>query len=334
MYLNRTPILFSTLLGLTLLGCGPTLTSPDTTTSTDKASNTDTSQAGEFTTISVSVSEKATFGFSLASATAFDMSLTGCASGLSYTGINQNTPNVDLYISDQGCLIELNSFSYGGNSYVPTSGDPFSSYAAGDVATFENSADATETLTVTVDTQLSDPVESTDAVVYTFSQIQAGADELLAESVVGENHTLSVEGVAAPGFTISAVSFDGIASSSGEGQFTFTLECTSTINETTTPYSCEGQGLDQIRYMLVEDTYSGTLTSSEAATIFSNGTPGTYSSGDELAAGAGGTTNGGMYTSSLTGPAQMHNTPNMILILEAEGTSYRYFNVDVSTLSY
>ncbi|NRA65501.1 MAG: hypothetical protein HRU19_13520 [Pseudobacteriovorax sp.] len=44
--------------------------------------------------------------------------------------------------------------------------------------------------------------------------------------------------------------------------------------------------------------------------------------------------NGGFESIDLTGPDQMHLNPNMILVVEADGKSYQYFNLDVSTLSY
>ena len=38
---------------------------------------------------------------------------------------NYSNPNIDVYKFDQGCLVKLNSFDYGGVTYVPTAGDPF-----------------------------------------------------------------------------------------------------------------------------------------------------------------------------------------------------------------
>ena len=112
-----------------------------------------------------------------------------CASGLSYSNLSSSTPNFDVYKFDQGCLVKLQSFDFGGVTYTPKSGEGFGSYADGDIATFEGSG--TE-LKVTVVNQLDATISGTETVTYGFSEIVAGADEALANSVVADSQTLSV----------------------------------------------------------------------------------------------------------------------------------------------
>ena len=94
----------------------------------------------------------------------------------------------------------------------------FTSWIAGDLATFEESGNPANTIRVAVASQLDDPVSGTEAISYTFSEIVAGADEAIASSVVSDAHAITVAGQAAPNFTISAVSFAGMTAA-GAGQF-------------------------------------------------------------------------------------------------------------------
>jgi hypothetical protein len=317
---------------LTLVAaCGPKLQSVSNSSQKDGSIQPDDNRR-ETVTIGVGVEEGSTAGFALAAATSYSMSLEGCASGLSYPSITQANPNVDVYKFDQGCLVKLNSFSINGISYVPTSGDPFGSWVAGDIATFEESGNPTNTLRVVVSSQLASPISGTESVAYAFSQIAKGADETLAKTVVGGSHSLSVAGQDATPLTIQAVSFVGMTAG-GAGQFVFTLECGQNVTGTAPALSCAGTSMDDLKYRLVADTTSSSLDLTQAAALF-DGSETSIGNAQRLDVGQGGTTRGGFITVTLDGPAQMHNNPNMILAIQAGGASYRYFNVDVTTLTY
>jgi len=289
--------------------------------------------SGEVVTVSVGVSESDQPFFGLAAATAFSMSLDGCASGLTYATISDTNPNIDVYKFDQGCLVKLNSFDYGGVTYVPSAGDPFTSWIAGDLATFEESGNPANTIRVAVATQLDNPVSGTEAISYTFSEIVAGADEAIAKTVVSDAHAITVAGQAAPNFTISAVRFVGMTATGG-GQFQFTLDCAGAFTGTVAGLdaACDGTLLSALTYNMVEDTYASVLTAADASTIFGGGS--TAVAAAQMNDPGGAAPSGGFVTLTLTGPDLMHTKPNMILILEAAGTSYQYFNIDVTTLTY
>lgn len=331
MKVNLLKVLGVGLVATSLTACGPQLSDPAAGTA-ESNQDSNTPGDGEFVTIGVTVSEAAGIGFALASASDFDMSLEGCASGLTYTGINATTPNIDMYKFDRDCVVKLNSFQYGGNTYEPSAGDPFASWAQGDIATFENTLDANDTLKVIVSSQVSNPLDAADTVAYAFSEIVAGADQTIAKNVVSDNNPVSVEGVPAPAFTVSAVSFAGVTAT-GAGQFVFSLNCDAALGGTDPDETCEGLNLQDIDYKLVADTYGGTLTEGDLSTIFASGTTDVLEA-DELAIGDANAANGGFATATLDGPAEMHNNPNMILILEASDTSYIYYNIDVETLTY
>lgn len=293
----------------------------------------------EYVTVAVSLSEKKSMGltsFSLASATSFSMALEGCVSGLAYADISNTNPNIDVYKFDQGCLVKLNNFVFNGITWVPSGGDPFSSWVAGDSAVFEDQGDPANTMKVVVSSQLDDPVSGTENVAYLFSEIVAGADQQFAQNAVGDSHALSVGGQPAPAYGVSAMSFVGLTAA-GAGQFQFTLECNSAVTGSGASLACEDTLLDDLRYKLVPDTYGGVLDIDQASALFPD-LEKSIDAGDKLELGQGGTANGGFITASgvdvLTGPDVMHSNPNMILIIEASDASYLYFNVDVSVLTY
>lgn len=323
----------------TFVSCGPMLKNLEVQNEDSKVEKSATpSESDEgMVKISVGLEEKKSLSivsFYLASATSYSMSLEGCVSGLSYPTITNANPSIDVYKFDQGCIVKLNNFVFNGITWVPSAGDPFSSWVTGDSAIFEDQLDPANTMSVVVNSQLDDPVSGTESVEYFFSEIVAGADQAIAKNIVGDAHALSVNGFAAPSFTIDAVSFTGMTAA-GAGQFVFTLECSEAVTGSGATEACAGLLLDDVTYKLVPDTYGGVLTIADAIALFPSGESVV---GGKLLAGEGGTINGGFTTVSgagvLISPDEMHNNPNMILILEAANTSYLYFNVDVTTLTY
>jgi len=326
---NTNSRLYIGFLGALLVSCGPELVAPGDDVGDGSLEDK------ELVTVSVGIEESESPLFQLAAATSFSMSLEGCVSALTYPSILETNPNIDVYKFDQDCVVKLNQFVYGGVTYIPSAGDPFTSWAPGDIATFEDSTDNTNTIRVTVNTQLDNPVSGTEAISYNFSEIQAGADELIASNVVSDAHAISVEGQPAPSFAVSAVNFNGMTAL-GAGQFAFTMECSAGVTGTVagTDLACAGVDVSSLTYRLVEDTYSGTLTLADATALFPTGESAVTLGTDGLDLGAGGTTNGGFVTVTLDGPDAMHSKPNMILVIEAADASYQYFNIDVTTLSY
>ena len=77
------------------------------------------SQAGsQMVTIPVELNYK-TKSFSLASATTFDISLEGCATGYTSTA-DENSTALQVYKFDVGCKAKLTQFTFGGITYTPT----------------------------------------------------------------------------------------------------------------------------------------------------------------------------------------------------------------------
>lgn len=317
---------------LGLMACGPELQNVGGNAQNRAAEPA--AQSKDMVTVDVDVQQRSSLA--LAAATSFSMSLEGCASGLTYASITEANANVDVYKYDQGCLIKLNAFTYNGITYTPSAADPFTTWLVGDIATFEDALNPNNKLRVIVNSQLSSPVAGTESISYSFGQVAAGADKALAKAVVGDRHELSVSGQDATPLTISGVSFVGMTAQ-GAGQFVFTLECGQVVSGTIPNLSCAGTSLANLKYKLVKDTFGGVLSYDQASALFTGAESG-IADAERLAPGQGGTTNGGFVTKSgasvLTGPNQMHSNPNMILIVQAGGVSYRYFNVDITPLTY
>ncbi len=286
----------------------------------------------EMVRIPVTLSEQSLkFAFNLASASAYNIDVDGCASGYT-TSATEATASVTLYRYDQGCLAKLTTFTVGATTYVPAAGGDFTTWLAGDLATFEESGNPANIVKVLAVAQLSSPLEAmTDTIEYSFSEIYSGADELIGSGAVSDPYAITVAGQSAPSYTISQVAFVGMTATGG-GQFQFTMECTAAITGTGATSNCVDVLMADITYKLIADTFGGTLDINDANGLFPAGESAVNTATDVVAVGAGGTVNGGFLTVNLTGPDQMHLNPNMILILQAADTSYLYFNVDVQAL--
>jgi hypothetical protein len=255
---------------------------------------------------------------SLTSASAFSMDLTGCASGYTFTATEANA-SVNVYKYDRGCLLKLKSLTVGGvvyNSSNPGAAD-FTNWEMEDIAIF--TSDGGSSIAIGVVSQLGDPISGTEAVSYTFAMVTSGSDETIADTDVGDGHAISVDGHPAPPVTISSVAFSDIASS-GAGQFSFNLECVSTISGD----NCDGIDMTEWEYALVDDTYSSSPTALDLVEL-------SYIDGGATVDSSIGSF-GGVISPSMYGPEEIHNNPNMILIIRNE-ISYKFFNVDVTVVS-
>jgi hypothetical protein len=327
-------------LGVTfgLVHCGPKLSTMQGKTESESDPTQKPSQE-ELVSIPVKVEEKKSnkAAFALAvDATAFNISLDSCKSGLTGTATQAN-PSIKVYKFDQDCLAKLTSFQVNGSTFVPSVADPFSTWIAGDTATFQDSLDANNKIKVTVSNQLASPVSGSDSIGYVFSAIAAGIDQTFAESVVSQPKAISVSGLGAPDFKVKELSYVGMTSLGG-GQFQFKLECNANLTGTGATAACQGMLLSKIRYKLVKDTYGGTLDITTAASLFPTGSV-TIDAAEIIPVGNAALPKGGFTTpistdpEVLTGPSQMHLNSKMLLVLEGDATSYTYFKVDVTTIT-
>ncbi len=289
------------------------------------------------------LTEKTASAFLLADATAFTMTLSGCASSQTAT-VNETNIYLELYEFDRNCVVKLTQFTLNSKIYTPKSGSTFTSWAAGDTAVFEVvGASPVDELNVEVLTTISNPVVAGGTIHYQFSELTLGTDVTIDENIVRESQVMKVDGQAAPDFTVDSVELVGITAS-GNGEFRFRMECRDAdVTGTGASMQCYDVLLSDIRLVLVEDTYGGVLTLNDLTSIYSaHGGGKAIDTSSELIAPGGGSpalTHGGFITANtgdpdvlvMTGSKPIHTFPNMLLILKA-GPSYLYFNVDVESI--
>lgn len=267
-------------------------------------------------------------GFSLtASATTFTIQMTSCLSGYTASVTQANLDGLEVYKHDRGCLAKLTGFTYGGRSYIPTAGDPFTTWQVGDVARFDEAGEpGTHALYVAVMSTLGSPISGTESISYVFSEFLAGDDKgilWVTEGATG-NYVASVP--TASSFSIRSTELTGLTAGEG-GEFRFVLECASSIGVTNV---CESYDFTATDYKLIEDTYSSAPTEGNLAGEFGAAGTSITLPDDRVAPGNLGTANGGFITVVLDGPDDMASNPNMLIIIR-EGSSYHYLNVDVVT---
>ena len=320
-----------------VVACGPGLKGISDMTGGQK--DADSPSETETVPVSVSVQEHrkpdASLGLAddgmnlMSDATAFGITVSGCATGFTGTASEATLAGLSVYKFDRNCIAKLTQFSFNGSSYIPLT--DFATWQPGDTATFKSTTNASDLLSVAVASQLNNPIAGSEDVSYTYSQVSAGADKNIASSVVGAAHILKVSGQGAPAFQVKSVSFSGVTAL-GAGQFSFVMECLVAVTGSGVTESCKDAVLPDISYKLVKDTYSGAPTLANLNDMFVSGSSTIAIPSEVLALGSGSAANGGFSSKVLDGPGAMHNNPQMLLALKV-GVSYQYFNVDVTTLS-
>jgi len=336
--LNKRIFVFTTglFLFLFLTHCGPNPFSshseknPDTLSIPVTLTNTSSSQTLDLTPTV---------------ATGIFVSVEGCASG-NAPGIQPlSSGNVNLYKGDRSCLVKLKRFAIGSAIYasIGASSVQFSTWLANDIATFQNTT-STATVKVFVKAQVTQSgVLGTDTVQYNFTDVQAATADNLGTATVQTGVPLTVNGQAAPNFTMLASRFLSV-NSNGSPNLSFTLQCGATLTGSTNPtYACSGDLLQtQIDFILIPDAYStGAITVSQANTAFGANTPTTVGT---LIVAPGGSdlnsntvTNGGFYTSNASPLASgtSFHTSNVLMLRRKDTSSntlsYLYFYVELSS---
>ncbi|MFW7379881.1 MAG: hypothetical protein ACOH5I_13800 [Oligoflexus sp.] len=193
--------------------------------------------------------------------------------------------------------------------------------ATGQSATYVNNADPNDKLTIYIESQLSSPLSATETVIFSYTEAKQGTAKNLNGADVGNQQNLEVSGQPAPQFEISNLVFNGIVDSQGVGAFTFTVECQVPITNDGTDNFCDDLNLNDVRFQLIEDTYSGEMSMADAANVF-----------DANAGQAVGSLTGNGFETTLNGPGRMIDYQELIFIMEGK-SSYRYFTVNIEALS-
>jgi hypothetical protein len=279
--------------------------------------------------------------FALAGASAFTVSVEGCASGYSAT-LTEQTPAANLYTGDHGCLGKLLDVTISALRYQPLGGSSFQTWRAGEQAVYVNS-DTGQTINVAVQQQLSNPVAPTDTIAFRTSQSLA---DTTARQILDVRFGASAQahgpGDTPPGFVIRGASIVGIDPSIDAAYYSFILECAGAMDvpsKDERKSSCDGIKLQSIDYALVEDTFgdrpceSGNLAPCHE--IFRRARTSLAPATDIILPGTREAPNGGFTTKTalseaLKTPANLPSHPHMLLVIRAPGPTYQYFNLDIS----
>jgi len=271
--------------------------------------------------------------FRLSGATAFSISVEGCASGYTST-VTEASNYVAAYKYDIGCLAKLSSLTVSGVTYAPSASAPFTTWLDGDTAVFEDVGGSGKTLNLQVIAQLDNPIPATapsHGVEYLFSTIEMGNDRECTGDCVENEYGVAISGADAPAFEVDEFRYLSM-NSDGSGMFQFKLECSQALVGADTSATCDGAMLSEATYKLVPDTYSGVLSIADATAIMQAGTS-MIDNTDVIAAGSDSEMpNGGFITKEARGPMQMHLNPEMILLVQMGANSFKYWNVDITPI--
>jgi len=284
-------------------------------------------------------------GLTVSTGTTLNVAVTGCASGYSFA-TGAITSVVNLYNGDRNCLVKLKSFVFGTTTYsaTATGATDFTTWLAGDTATFANTTSATDLITVFARTQVSSILTLSDAVLYNFTDVQGSTTSSTASDAISTPVSLTVNGNAAPDFTYLD---SRIMSTNVNGTVVLKLQfqCPNTVTGTSPTESCDGLAEANMDYIMVENTYSNAaLTVAQVNAIFAAGSPTAVTQDAAGAAGVGTVSTspkGGIQTSSTTVGAPLypsHQNQLIIIRLRDGGTpnltlSYEYFYINIGSLT-
>ena len=274
--------------------------SPTESSQLPETITTDSGEVLELSQVGVEVSGEGS-GLYLASAESFKLQVTGCASGYATSQLTDPV-SVNVYKFDRNCVAQLSEVTVGGIVYTPPASP---NWAAGQVNEF--SATGGEKLNITVQSNLNNPVSGTETIQFAYAEIESSAGDNLGSSDVSDGHAISVGGEEAPAFLMRKVELVGITVG-GEGQYQITMECEENLVSGASD-TCKSQDLSGMKFKLIEDTYSGSLTLAEAASLFPADEL-SIQSGDIFAAGSDATYPAGGFKPTVDGPGQLHSTAN------------------------
>jgi hypothetical protein len=258
----------------------------------------------------------------LASAQSFRMSITNCVSGYTNSNITEQTSTVSVYKGDIDCVTTLNRFvTSSGVAYV-WDASLSTSWNRGSLITFKNETNVNDRVVVSVVSVLSSPIQSSDAIKFSYLEISQGSEKTIAEGAITDSINLEVSGKEAPKFSISQASITSI-NSDGKPNFKFSLACDGIM----VSGSCYSVKPTSVRYRLIAKDFSGELSVQAAAQYFSDPSKvSQVASSDVFETG-----NGGFLISSINGPDRLHSTSQLVLLLESDG-SYRYSVINLELI--
>lgn len=182
-----------------------------------------------------------------ATARDYRMRLTGCDSGYELDPMPLNATSFDVYEGDENCRVELVELLEEGEALLLS--EDFTDFAPGDEALFVGASDSDLLVRMTVMDQLSSPVSATDVVRYGYRESNGGEEAEVDSDSLKTLSTLTVEGMRAPPYRMTAVQMD--KAKKGKVPLTFYMGC-SAITMPGGALFCDGQEFAALTYAFVE----------------------------------------------------------------------------------
>lgn len=212
----------------------------------------------------------------VSTATDLYVTVSGCASGYTLpTEFKITSGVVNLYKGDQNCLVKLTKFTLGTDVYSATGSGTvaFTTWLAGNVATFLGTASGTDLIKVFVISQVTQGgVTTSDTISYAFTDIASGATNNVTQANVSTAVPLSASGKQAPNYSIFQARYL-TTNSNGSASMSLTVACGSNVTGSSGAYTCpnsDGSGDVQtthISYIMIPDAYSACAGSPTALTV-------------------------------------------------------------------
>lgn len=272
--------------------------------------------------IEVSVKQGEPMALSLDSAggaVGFKIDVSGCESGFSANNLSSSP--IYLVKFDLNCSATLKEFSYGGSTYSGSL-----SGAAGSKAIFSA---GTKQLAVSIESQLGSPLADSDTISFKFTEITEGASQNPTRITYSSGHSVGIAGSDSPNMEINSINIASLATG-GVPTWLINFECNTTVvgGNACPSAGGEAQKISDMDVKVIEDTYSGALTLTQADTIFES------IGGSGVFVPVGDLPRGGM-SGTFVGPGPVYLKRNLLIVIRYRSNlsaSYRYFNVDFAPI--
>ncbi len=265
----------------------------------------------------------------------FVVEIRSCSSGFEYDVTSTSgTPvsSLNLYKGDTDCVAGLKSFTWDTVAYTKSGGGTLTTGAA----IFQNAGNTKRMQAAVYIALETGGIVASSKAHFVIGEIIMGSGYQVPVANYSEPTDVLGNVLEAPNFTIASAFLTAVQTGSGNPVLTVTLDCTGAVvgNTCATPLGV-AQDMRQMSVAIVYDnpaTYNGTISFTQAETIFGGAKTAIDATMVTNSAGVGATVTG------IVGEGPVDDKKNMLVVVQYEETfgatnvhSYRYFNMDLAT---
>ena len=264
-------------------------------------------------------------------APAFDLRITGCASG--YRAELDLVRTLALYPGDNDCAVFLTGVHIDGERFAGRSLPA----TVGSAEVFRSPRG--EEIYIAVMSSFSDPVAEGDQLRFDIATINAGDENPRLFSLSrGPSRRLQVAvgSLRVPNFRLTGFRMTGLDPGRSAFRVAFTLSCSQRLTGTGNPNTarCYKLNLADTSYALIPDTFRDHPTAAQLRAAFCRDCRRVVPERDYVRPGPGNPNGGfstGLAAHALRTPANTAANARMLLVI-ASRSGYQYFNVDLNTV--